>query len=156
MDEKLGTALPIYLAGHSLGGALAVLAAAKLCADAGDTWEQRIKGVITFGQPGMGDHAFRKHYPLHDKTHRLCVGIDIVTFLPPFVTYRHIGHQYWLHHHHERFNNSWMERLNPGLGQLDPGLQGRPQHRQVRPRAGADPAGDPDQRSPNGALPSNA
>ena len=70
---------------------------------------------MTFGQPGISDHPFRKHYPLHANTHRLCVGIDIVTFVPPFISYRHVGHQYWLHNDDRHMNTSWMKRIGQGF-----------------------------------------
>ncbi len=49
--------LPVYFTGHSLGGALAVLAAARfLAADSGNA--QRFGGLHTFGQPRVGNAAF--------------------------------------------------------------------------------------------------
>lgn len=80
------------ITGHSLGGALAVLGAAKLSG----SFPGRINAVFTFGQPAVGGDEFRKAYPLKEITHRVCAGIDIVTFLPgPF--FRHVGRQLWIH-----------------------------------------------------------
>ena len=45
---------PVWLAGHGLGGSLAVLAAYRLVADEGIP----IQGVYTFGQPRVGDSGF--------------------------------------------------------------------------------------------------
>jgi len=49
--------VPLYIAGHSLGGALAVLAAAKRRLPArGSAWP--VQGLYTYGQPRVGDGAF--------------------------------------------------------------------------------------------------
>lgn len=45
----------VWVAGHSLGGAIAVLAAAKLLAEDADT----VAGLCTFGQPAVGSRSFR-------------------------------------------------------------------------------------------------
>jgi len=48
-----GASGPYHFTGHSLGGALAVIAAAELVWSGGD-----LHGVTTFGQPRVGDVAF--------------------------------------------------------------------------------------------------
>lgn len=76
----------VWVTGHSLGGALAVLAASRL--------ESGAVHVCTFGQPRVGDEAFveasnRKLGRLYCRFvhHR-----DIVPRLPPYSTgYRHFG-----------------------------------------------------------------
>ena len=103
-----GTAKPIFLVGHSLGGALAVVAAwcltggVQLLAD----WMprnaaidmERIAGVLTYGMPRAGDEAFEAAYRsrgLWQKTARLEYGSDIIPSLPPAATgqlaFRHVG-----------------------------------------------------------------
>ncbi len=72
--------LPIYLCGHSLGGALAVLAAAVL--------QQRnrpIKAVFTYGQPRVGDPSFAGKYSavLGDRTFRYVNDKDLIAQVPP-------------------------------------------------------------------------
>jgi triacylglycerol lipase len=98
----------IFLVGHSLGGALAVVAAWRLtggrrqlvdwipCGAAIDL--ERIAGVLTYGMPRAGDEAFEAAYRSHglwQKTVRLEYGSDIVPSLPPAATgqlaFRHVG-----------------------------------------------------------------
>lgn len=67
-----------WLAGHSLGGALAVLAAERLVAIP----DQHVAGVITYGQPRVGNehHAARlEQLPLCRVVH----GCDAIPTLPP-------------------------------------------------------------------------
>jgi triacylglycerol lipase len=56
--------LPVWLTGHSLGGAMAVLAGAKMLNERADT---QILGICTFGQPMVGNdrfaRTFRKRMP---------------------------------------------------------------------------------------------
>ena len=48
---------PIWITGHSLGGALAILTCAKLCSK---NKFLNIKGVYTFGSPRVGDDKFKE------------------------------------------------------------------------------------------------
>lgn len=70
---------PVYFTGHSLGGALAVIAA--IC------FTGTIGGVITFGQPRVGDGDFAETYSkiLGYKTTRVVNGLDAVTLMPPWL-----------------------------------------------------------------------
>jgi len=71
----------LFLTGHSLGGALAVLAAALLHFRK----IQRIAGVFTYGQPRLGDPAFSSAFDqeLRAVTFRYVNDLDIVPHLPP-------------------------------------------------------------------------
>jgi pimeloyl-ACP methyl ester carboxylesterase len=78
----------LWLTGHSLGGALAML-----CARA---WDGAVDGVYTFGQPRAGDAAFRDDYNdrLGDRTFRVIHADDIVARVPWLLgAYRHAGHE---------------------------------------------------------------
>jgi triacylglycerol lipase len=78
----------LWLTGHSLGGALAML-----CARA---WEGAVEGVYTFGQPRAGDSAFCALYDsaLRGRTFRVIHADDIVPRVPWLLgAYRHAGHE---------------------------------------------------------------
>ncbi|HEV2853434.1 MAG TPA: lipase family protein [Thermoanaerobaculia bacterium] len=74
----------LWLTGHSLGGALAILAAARFP-------KGRIQGVYTFGAPSVGDAAFGTALQEKVRPFRFVHGDDFVTRLPgsaffPFAT----------------------------------------------------------------------
>lgn len=80
---------PIFFAGHSMGGALALISAARAL-KAGT----QAKAVYTFGCPRVGGTTFFNSYtPLGDRTFRLAHGDDIVAKVPPGVldNFRHVG-----------------------------------------------------------------
>ncbi len=81
--------LPVSTTGHSLGAALAALAAARL-SEANVT----VDAVYTYGQPRTGKSDFQRAYDdrLGDKTFRFVNHIDLVTRVPLlFQGYRHVG-----------------------------------------------------------------
>ena len=88
ITSQIGRKPTVLLTGHSLGGALAIIAAAEL------QGEYIVSGVYTCGQPAVGRHSFhefiREQYA--DKYHRFVNDNDIVTRLPP--TYSHVGDLY--------------------------------------------------------------
>ena len=77
---------PVYYTGHSLGAALATLAAAR----------RRPKAVYTFGSPRVGNQAFvdaLANVPLY----RIVDDTDVVTTVPPeFIGFRHAGEEHRL------------------------------------------------------------
>jgi triacylglycerol lipase len=85
---------PAWITGHSLGAALAMLAAARHV-EAGNA----VGGVYTFGQPrtGLGDFTSAYDARLGEVTFRFVNHIDLVTRVPLLVQrYRHAGRRmYW-------------------------------------------------------------
>ncbi len=77
---------PLFLAGHSLGAALAILAGARLGGDGVK------RAVYAYGSPRVGDAKFVKNYPPNVTVHRIVNDNDAVTVLPPaFLGYEHVG-----------------------------------------------------------------
>ncbi len=79
----------IWITGHSLGGALATLAADRLTEESIE-----INGLYTFGQPKVGDKIFARNFDNKMKklSFRLVHDEDIVPKVPAFSQgYRHIG-----------------------------------------------------------------
>jgi len=72
--------LKIWFGGHSLGAALATLAADRCPFTA---------GVYTIGSPRVGDRDFRNQYQV--QAYRIVNNSDIVTRVPPKKYYRHVG-----------------------------------------------------------------
>jgi hypothetical protein len=72
---------PIFICGHSLGGALATVAAASLV----KRGRKNIQGVYTFGQPRVGDLVFVNEISrvLKGKVFRFVNNNDIVPRVPP-------------------------------------------------------------------------
>lgn len=73
--------LPLYITGHSLGGALATLA----------TWYlpgQKLAACYTFGAPRVGDTGLMNRY--RTPVYRIVNGADPVPFVPPSGTFINI------------------------------------------------------------------
>jgi hypothetical protein len=87
IEKEFDRRLPklILLTGHSLGGALATVAAAE--------WNGKynISGVYTFGQPSVGNGTFSTFFSTNysNKFFRFVNDDDIVTRLP--LSYQHVG-----------------------------------------------------------------
>lgn len=81
----------IFITGHSLGGALACIAAADI-AELGHG--DKINGIYTFGQPRTGNSAFKKFIKTNfqDQMFRFVYDDDIVPRIPPF--FKHCGDLY--------------------------------------------------------------
>ena len=80
----------IFFTGHSLGGALAIIAAAR----AAKELSVQPVAVFTYGSPRPGDGQFSGAYPaaLGDATFRYVHGTDVVpTVGPSLVGFRHVG-----------------------------------------------------------------
>jgi len=94
---------PLYYTGHSLGGALATIAATIIPP----------KAVYTFGSPRVGNDKFKnllKNIPIF----RISTPKDIVTNLPPSsfpFDYVHVGKQYSLNYYRKAFNKLYKYEL---------------------------------------------
>ena len=77
--------VPIWITGHSLGAALATLAADRL---------RDVQGLYTFGSPRVGNQQFRDRFSV--RAFRVVNGRDIVADVPPKGPYRHVGEHVWI------------------------------------------------------------
>lgn len=80
----------LFFTGHSLGGALATVAAARAVRDP----KMVVTAVYTFGGPRVGGSAFSDDYSpkLGDRTYRLVDGGDVVPTVPPVAGgFVHVG-----------------------------------------------------------------
>jgi triacylglycerol lipase len=82
----------LWITGHSLGGALAVLCAHDFV----EKQNISITGLVTFGQPMVADHVFADYLDdqLKGRYARFVNGADIVPRVPPLFT--HCGSLFWL------------------------------------------------------------
>lgn len=81
---------PVYITGHSLGGALACMATAELANADDDEVRDSIAACYTFGCPRAGDASFDWYVKV--PLYRVTNGIDIVPTVPPaIIGYRHVG-----------------------------------------------------------------
>lgn len=76
--------LPVWITGHSLGGAMATLVSVRLVAEG-----FRVPAVYTYGSPRPGDRHFRDGYQLPN--YRFVNDNDLVPHLPFRWCYKHVG-----------------------------------------------------------------
>jgi hypothetical protein len=85
----------LYITGHSLGAAMAVVAGAKIFLDGGPALRRCVRGIYTYGQPAVGDRAFGKQCQrwFADRLYRHVFASDVVARLPPSTTggFEHFG-----------------------------------------------------------------
>jgi hypothetical protein len=79
---SLSNANQIWLTGHGIGAAYAILAATEL---------QNITGVYTFGAPRVGDREFVNNFPC--PVFRVVNDLDVMVTMPPPWHWRHLGIQ---------------------------------------------------------------
>jgi hypothetical protein len=97
---------PLWFTGHSLGAALATLAAAR---------HGRGRALYTFGSPRVGDVVFRDRFPL--PAFRVVNGADLVTRVPVSPPYRHVGERLYLDRRGRLLRDTTrLERFADGLG----------------------------------------
>ena len=94
-----------WFTGHSLGGALAALAARRF---------GPVRSVTTFGAPRVGNMRFRRHYPI--QAFRFVNNNDIVPLLPPWFFYKHIGRLKYIDSHHRIQDRAgFLRRIQDGV-----------------------------------------
>lgn len=81
--EQVASEIPLYVTGHSMGGALATLYADWVSADVPD--RHKLAGLITFGAPAAATMA--AHGPMLDRMPvlRFTVPGDLAPLWPPFL-----------------------------------------------------------------------
>lgn len=81
---------PVYVTGHSLGGALATMATAELANHQERELRDSIAACYTFGSPRVGDRSFDQYVKV--PLYRVTNGVDVVPAVPFAVLgYRHVG-----------------------------------------------------------------
>jgi len=92
-----GTEVGLWITGHSLGGALATVTAARLLEEMEAGQPHPLRAVYTFGSPRVGDRAFRSRFTELARKHgvrtvRVRNGRDTVTNVPGLLMeYAHVG-----------------------------------------------------------------
>ncbi|MGW6459188.1 lipase family protein [Streptomyces sp. NPDC055078] len=89
LDELWDNGQTVWFTGHSLGGALAMLAGCRMCMEEPGL---RADGVYTFGQPRTCDRilAAACNKDFRDRLYRFVNNNDIVPHLPPEPAYTHV------------------------------------------------------------------
>ena len=104
----------VWITGHSLGGALAELAATKSALIA----NVPVQGIYTFGQPRVGDEAFarRTQEALGARAFRFINNRDIVPRVPFFgMGYRHYANEIFFDNNTQEDRPSALETLLAAL-----------------------------------------
>lgn len=109
---------PILVTGHSLGAALATLAAAKLQAQG-----QSVQSLYNFGSPRVGNQNFARWFDAHLKTRtfRFVNNSDLVTrVVPRAMFYAHVGRFVYFDSvgnmfEDMKFWNLFLERVKGGI-----------------------------------------
>jgi hypothetical protein len=107
-DQDFARNKDVWVTGHSLGGAQAILAA-RTFRDEGIP----VQGLYTYGSPRVGNKAFRDHLGISN-TQRYVYALDLVPMVPDDIVrgYRHVGR-----------TNNFEVPLLPGAGPYDSRLK---------------------------------
>ena len=95
----------IWMTGHSLGAALATLAADRY---------GNVQGLYTYGSPRVGDRNFKEDFNVN--AYRFVNHSDIVTKVPPASMYCHVGELKYIDrdgilHDHIRSREKWTDEI---------------------------------------------
>ncbi len=115
--EQARSPRPLWMTGHSLGAALATLAANLCCDDP----SLGLQGVYTFGSPRVGDSAFGAN--IRVPVFRFRNDSDIVPHLPLGLLFRHVGSLQFVDgagHLHSNLTSAMELMLDPGGHFLSP------------------------------------
>lgn len=105
----LATDKNVLFTGHSLGGALALLAAARVL-----EMGRRVEGVVTFGQPRVGKGKFAREINLRmqSRVFRVINFVDPVPRVPLAIQgYRHAGRRWYYDDNGTLFEDALALRL---------------------------------------------
>ncbi len=97
LHELEGTGARIWVTGHSLGGALATITAARILRAIDEGADLELAGLYTFGSPRVGDHAFASELEREAKDKgvrlvRVRNDDDAVTAIPSeLLGFEHVG-----------------------------------------------------------------
>jgi triacylglycerol lipase len=120
MDKSRALGRPLFVAGHSLGAAIAVLAA-----------EQAFDGAVepaaiyVFGMPRTGGKTFRDRYngKLGLKTYRLIHGLDVVARIPNSgIGFHHVGRMLSCAHDQKFNRNASLSGTDSNDPKFDKGI----------------------------------
>lgn len=87
LDKNVPADCPLFITGHSLGAALATLAASL----------RKPRGLYTFGSPRVGDKDFGATLS-GVGVFRVANNRDMVTTVPPPLPFRHVGELHYITH----------------------------------------------------------
>ena len=110
-SEQAKRPRPLWITGHSLGAALATLAANLCCDDA----TFGLRGVYTFGSPRVGDPNFGAN--VRAPVFRFRNDSDLVPHLPLGLLFRHVGRLQFIDgagHLHRDLTRAVEMMLDPG------------------------------------------
>jgi len=93
LKEQESGGRSLWFTGHSLGAALAALAAGRYSSVG------NVHGLYTFGSPMVGDSDFCQNFGPKARTYRFVNNLDIITQLPPFPPFQHVGELYFIDNH---------------------------------------------------------
>lgn len=107
--QEIEKDVPLYLTGHSLGGALAVISSKDI-----DGWGFNLKEVYTFGSPRVSTRQLESQIPC--PIYRVVNENDPIPRLPPaLLGYRHIGELHYL-------TKMGKILINPGIFRTEVGF----------------------------------